>query len=196
MKANNTPMTKARFNEYLKDFDVNKDGKIDKMDLHHLKNAAQLENGVLNFLRLHPLLALFVPKTGGSQTKAEMLQKLLQQDNDGVIRRDDIGRRKASCGYRNVGQTQSNCAPVQTNSSQNTGDGSLKDSLMDMHRQAGNKIKDLQGRFKNAKTDTDKKKILMDIQEQKDMQAFLIQMRTSMQKRHHDTMMGIARNMA
>jgi hypothetical protein len=36
----------------------------------------------------------------------------------------------------------------------------------------------------------------MDIQEQKDMQAFLIQMRTSMQKRHHDTMMSIARNMA
>ena len=195
MKANNTPMTKARFNEYLKDFDTNGDGKLDQTDLNSFKHSANVQNGVFGFLRLHPLVALFLPKTNGTQIKAEMLQKLLQQDNDGVIRRDDIGR-KGSCGYRNTGQTQSNCGPAQTHSSQSAGDGSLKDTLMDMHRQAGSKIEDLQSQLKNETCDTKKKKLMLDIQEQKDMQAFILQMRTSMQKRHHDTMMGIARNMA
>lgn len=189
MNINNAPITQARFNEILKDFDVNKDGKVDQLDLQKFKNASNVEQGVFGLLKaLVPFASLFVPEKGGNQVKAEMLSKLLAGDNDGVIRRDDVGR-GCSNRYRNHG----GCS---TPTRRPISSGSLNDALKSEYSRAGSEVKKLTAAMKKAKTPEEKQELMMKLQEWKDLQAFLTQLRTSLQKRHHDSMMSIARNMA
>ena len=102
-------MNKAQFNQMLKKFDTNNDGKLDQTDVENLASKGAVVSGVKDFFGfITGGLSYGLTGTGSDASrKAEQLKGMLARDNNGRIDEGDIKQPSSRNAYSSSSKTSS-----------------------------------------------------------------------------------------
>ena len=133
-------MNKAQFNNMLKKYDTNNDGKLDQTDVRNLQAkgaAVSFGKGVLAFLTGGA--SLIATGIGSDASKhAEQLKGMLARDNNGRIDANDIKQPSSHNAYN------PSCRPPANNgSSKKVSTSDLQKKLKEMKAAKANDLKDI-----------------------------------------------------